>query len=650
MQDEVVSLKHRFLAGHAGPAEIVAPAIMRSWRRCNELQLSPDMRVEADPVGPAHLRDAQERSARLIADAAADMSTLDRLIGGSSSMLILTDTRGLILDTRGDPDIVTRAQRVALQPGGDWDETVKGTNAIGTALRERRAVEVHGGEHFFDALSFLNCACAPIFDPFGEVVGALDVTTHREARHPHTMGLVALTVELIEQQMFKGRFPRDMVVEFNTSAMAIGAPGSAVMVLREDGVVTAMNRHAFAAFDAQPHHLGRIRLADLVATPLSALRAQIMSGDGQPVTLEGLGGRHFFARASASYARLRGMSGARAAPEPASIADPDNAKNRLMLADLDHGDPVLGRAIGQLRRIAGRDIPIVIEGETGTGKELLARAIHNEGRRAREPFVAINCAAIPEHLIEAELFGHVAGAFTGAARGGALGRIRQADGGTLFLDEIGDMPPHLQTRLLRVLQERVVVPVGGTREIPIDIAVISATHRDIFSDFDSGFRADLLHRLAGFRVALPPLRERQDFEALVARILAAEAGDGQRLTLTLEARAALRAHDWPGNIRELKNVLRTASALADETGTIGLDLLPAQIARSGRPADGLSAFEAAKQDAARQALAAAGGNYSTAARALGISRTTLYKYVERSKPVAIEASTATPREDGDVGA
>ena len=458
--DEIVHLKRRFLAGHCGLTEIVPPTVLRSWVRCHEQRLSPDMAVHADLLSGQELSQAQERSAQLVSDAAADMDVLGRLIGGSSSMLILTDSDGLILDTRGDPDIVTPAQRVALSPGGDWGEPVKGTNAIGTALRERRPVEVHGGEHFFDALSFLNCACVPIFDPFGQVVGSLDVTTHRDGRHPHTMGLVSLTVELIEQQMFKGRFPRDMVVEFSARAGAIGAPGSATMVVREDGIVTAMNRHALAVLGAGPHQLGRLHLSDIVTTPLEALRTHVMAGDGVPVVFEGASGHQFFARATASVARLKGATAAQR-PVEAGARDLDRMKERLTLDHLHHRDPALEKAIGQLRRLAGRDIAILIEGETGTGKELLARAIHNEGPRAKGPFVAINCAAIPEHLIESELFGHVAGAFTGASRAGAPGRIRQADGGTLFLDEIGDMPPQLQSRLLRVLQERVVVPVGG---------------------------------------------------------------------------------------------------------------------------------------------------------------------------------------------
>lgn len=622
--DEIVEAKYRFLNGD-GALEAIPQPLLRSWMRCHEQSLTPAMPVRTDVLPAPRLGEVQEVSGQLIVDAAADMDVLGRLIGGSNSMLILTNGDGLILDTRGDPGIVTPAQRVALSPGGDWRESVKGTNAIGTALREQRAVEVHGGEHFFDALDFLTCACAPIFDPFGQVVGALDVTTHRDGRHPHTMGLVSLTVELIEQQMFKGRFPRDMVVEFSTRAGSIGAPGSAIMVVREDGTVSAMNRHAFVALGAAPHRLGHVHLNSLVATPLEALRAQVMAGDGVPVTLDRPDGRQFFARTTASVARLKGVAATRRRADD-RIADLDRMKDRLSFDDLHQGDPAIARMVDQLRRLRGTDIAILIEGKTGTGKELMARAIHNEGPRTKGPFVAINCAAIPEHLIEAELFGYVGGAFTGASRTGAPGRIRQADGGTLFLDEIGDMPVHLQSRLLRVLQERAVVPVGGAREVPVDVRVISATHRNLTSA-DTGFRADLFHRLAGFRVGLPRLSERGDFDAIVVRLLREQQDEAMPATLTPAALAALRAHDWPGNIRELKNVLRTAAALAPAFGAIGVDLLPASVTQTMVTPKSETGLELVKREAARKALAEAGGNYSAAARSLGISRTTLYKYL-----------------------
>jgi transcriptional regulator with PAS, ATPase and Fis domain len=191
----------------------------------------------------------------------------------------------------------------------------------------------------------------------------------------------------------------------------------------------------------------------------------------------------------------------------------------VRLASLDTGDPQVAAVIAKVRKVIGKDIPILITGETGTGKELLAQAIHNDSPRRDGPFVAVNCASIPETLIESELFGYEEGAFTGARRKGALGKLVQANGGTLFLDEIGDMPYPLQVRLLRVLQERIVNPLGSAKSIPVDISVVCATHRSLREMIAQNlFREDLYYRLNGLVVKLPPLRERTDLAVVIEKI------------------------------------------------------------------------------------------------------------------------------------
>jgi transcriptional regulator with PAS, ATPase and Fis domain len=229
---------------------------------------------------------------------------------------------------------------------------------------------------------------------------------------------------------------------------------------------------------------------------------------------------------------------------------------------LKTGDPQIEAMVCKVQRVLNRDIPLLILGETGTGKELLARAVHQDSNRARQPFVAVNCASIPESLIEAELFGYEDGAFTGARRKGATGRIVQAHGGTLFLDEIGDMPLALQARLLRVLQERCVTPLGSLKSIAVDIAVVGATHRNLRAMIDAGaFREDLYYRLNGLVVRLPALRERSDLAAVARRILLAECPQGT-LEISPAVMALFARYAWPGNIRQLANVLRTAVVMA----------------------------------------------------------------------------------------
>ena len=285
-----------------------------------------------------------------------------------------------------------------------------------------------------------------------------------------------------------------------------------------------------------------------------------------------------------------------------------------------------------------RDIPILVEGETGTGKELLARAIHESSGRKGQ-FVAINCASIPEGLIEAELFGYEEGAFTGARRNGVPGRILRANGGTLFLDEIGEMPIALQARLLRVLQEKEIVPLGGAKGTPVDFALVSATNRKLLDRVEQGlFREDLYYRLNGLRVTLPALRQRSDLSLLVARILEEEAG--HPVTPDAETLALLRRHPWRGNVRQLRNVLRAALAFAEDAPLIELRHLPEdfmeELGKSGLPdyASPVRAVRSASGQEAgriREAIRLHGGNMTEAARELGIGRATLYRRIKQLK-------------------
>jgi transcriptional regulator of acetoin/glycerol metabolism len=279
-------------------------------------------------------------------------------------------------------------------------------------------------------------------------------------------------------------------------------------------------------------------------------------------------------------------------------------------------------------RLVNSPVSLLITGETGSGKEYFAKAVHASGERRARPFVAVNCAAIPESLIESELFGHLPGSFSGAAPKGKRGLITEADGGTLFLDEIGDMPLMLQARLLRVLSEREVMPVGATRAVPVNIRVIAATHAPLEALVRAGrFRDDLYYRLNGAHIALPPLRQRSDLAVMLARLLKGR-------TLLPEAQARLLAHRWPGNLRELRNVLECAASLAGE-GPIGLADLP-ELAGDGTPAAAARApASTGREDSALlQELRAAQWNVSLAARRLGVARMTLYRRMKRAGIVA----------------
>jgi transcriptional regulator of acetoin/glycerol metabolism len=305
-------------------------------------------------------------------------------------------------------------------------------------------------------------------------------------------------------------------------------------------------------------------------------------------------------------------------------------------------DEARARALARAGRLLDADVPVLVQGETGTGKEVFARALHAASARAARPFVAVNCAALPEGLIEAELFGYEEGAFTGARRKGAKGLMREADGGVLFLDEIGDMPIALQARLLRALQEREVTPLGGGRPVAVDFALVCATHRRLADAVAAGdFRQDLYFRIAQYTVELAPLRGRPDLAAVIAELWAAQAARAEGVSLTTEVVDRLVAHDWPGNFRQLTTLLRTLAILAEPGEALTLDALPADLRAPAPPAQPAAApmtarataladdpperLDAITLAAMRTTIVECGGNLSRAAARLGVHRSTLYR-------------------------
>jgi two-component system NtrC family response regulator len=319
---------------------------------------------------------------------------------------------------------------------------------------------------------------------------------------------------------------------------------------------------------------------------------------------------------------LMGMLAAVAAPRPSRSAAEEHG-----LIGSSEAMRRVHKAIGML---ADSNATVLITGETGTGKELVARAIHDHGHRAGKPFVAVNCAAIPAELMESELFGHVRGAFTGAV-GDRKGAFREAAGGTLLLDEIGDMDLAMQAKILRVLQERVVTPIGG-RPVPVDVRVIAATHRDLKQRIrQGGFREDLFYRLHVVPIELPALRERIADIVPLAEHFLARAGGGKRLAP--DAAARLIRHPWPGNVRELQNAMERAAVLVRGAvvGAADLDFIGETPAAAGDwPDEDLpSAIARLEEMLIRRALARSAGNRAAAARRLGIHRQLLYAKIKR---------------------
>ncbi len=627
-----------------------AAALQRSHQRSSDFGLRSDHAPDVTALAPDALQEAREREVTLCSHARPVMENLYAQIAGTRSMVLLTDRNGTILHSLGDADFLARAQRVALQPGVLWSEQSKGTNAIGTALAEGEPMQIHADQHFLRANHFLSCSCAPISDPMGELLGSLDVSGDRRSQGKHTLALVRMSAQIVENHLFVRHFDTAVRLHFHARAEFLDTLLEGMAVFDTDGRFLSANRSAVFQLGMSLRSLQAHTFSSLFGRPISDLLRRDRAAAGELFELHVPGGvkvagrvrlRQPAAHLPVAAGAAAGRSAAARPAAPAGVARPG-------LEALRSGDAAMSAAIDRLQRLSGRGIPVLLLGETGTGKELLARAIHHDSPRRAGPLVTVNCAALPEQLIESELFGYEEGAFTGARRKGSPGRILQADGGTLFLDEIGDMPLALQARLLRVLQEREVTPLGGAQPVPVDFAIVCATHRDLRALRAAGaFREDLYWRINGLVVRLPPLRERTDLAALAARLLRADAVVHGRAAPALapELVALFARHPWPGNIRQLASLLRTAVALTPGEPVLGPRHLPEDFLDDlappaerpaapptfvAEPPDGAGGRQAMSLDALtlgaiEQALRLHGGNVSAAARSLGVARNTVYR-------------------------
>lgn len=626
----LATVRRRFLMqGAIGEDDLPAP-ILRSWQRCAALGLRMDMRPEVEAIGRGELRRRFDRAESLRTAASGEIRLLHEEAAGAGGVVILTDAEGVLLEVQGDPAFAEKASRVALRPGVAWVEATTGTNAIGLALAERREISVVGAEHYFENHRILSCTAAPILDGRGEMLGVLDLSNEARVQPLHAPALVRRAVASVERRLFEATFGAHELVRFGRDPSEIGGAREGLLAFEGDRLVGA-NRVALEMLDLDWSALDRCRWSDLFAVG----RHRAEAGE-----LVSANGRILSGRLAGPQSGVKPARAVASRPAEATSSRRDRGQTATIL-----WDEGTSRASTRATRLVDAEVPVLIQGETGVGKEVFARALHAASRRARQPFVAINCAALPEGLIEAELFGYEEGAFTGARRKGSKGLLREADGGVLFLDEIGDMPLSLQARLLRALQEREVTPLGGGRPIAVDFALVCATHRGLGEAVEArSFRQDLYFRIAQYTVELKPLRERADLAGVIDTLWADVAGR-DRIALSVAARDRLVAYDWPGNFRQLTATLRTLAVLAEPGETLDVEALPVDIRRGARrtpaidpmptgaiaePTSSFTLEEPRRLDELNRsvmqaALDACGGNVTRAAVRLGVHRSTLYR-------------------------
>jgi transcriptional regulator of acetoin/glycerol metabolism len=553
--------------GYQGQSDDV---VTLSWIRClDQYNLRPDKPRDPAVVGRVMLEERRARHAAVLECARYEMTTLYQQLADSEIAVLLTDTDGVILHMVSAPEFAAEVGRLGLRAGGVWSETEAGTNGMGTCLAAASPVCVRREDHFYTQFTQLTCSAVPICDPSGNIVAALDVTSRSSLMQQHLLVLLAMTARMIENRLIDHEFRTAHPLHFHSRPEFVYTLHEGKLAVGDDGRILAANRSALFQLGLQSmEEIRSRRIEDLFQTSLADMLQRSASSSFHPVvTYRTDAASRFFAvarrPASAADAAVSGS----ASPSASGTIVIPRAKARAPTRRVAAGgcifeDPRLVAQLEIASRVIARGTPILLCGETGSGKEVFARSLHEGSPKATGSFVAINCASLPEALIESELFGYCAGAFTGAQRAGRRGKILQADGGTLFLDEIADMPLELQSRLLRVLDERRVTPLGTEESHAVDFQLISASHRHLPTLVrDARFREDLYYRLAGIEVQLPALRERSDKLELIRGMLATEGGPDA--SLSAEAERMLMAHAWPGNVRQLGHVLRTAAALAD---------------------------------------------------------------------------------------
>jgi transcriptional regulator of acetoin/glycerol metabolism len=585
-------------------------AINRSHDRCAALGLSRIERPDLGLMGRADFEVARSRTRRLYEHAAPVMELLYDQIVNTHSMVVLCDAAGTILHAIGDDDFLTRASKVALQPGAIWSESHKGTNAVGTALVSEVPTLVHADEHFFHANHFLTCSAAPILDPRGNILGALDVSGDHRSFHQHTMALVKMSARMIENHWLTDDLRNVMRLHFHGRVDFIGTLMEGIIAVRPDGRIVGANRSALEQLGMSGAGLRMQSLESLFGTSVGALVDRFRSPLATPLSVAAHAGRQFHLHARFDWPVWTSLAEAVAAQVPGAAVPtaPRTADTPVEPGRMAAGDPGMPRdtqaaaVITRLCRALQRRVPCVLVGEAGSGKEWLARSAHH-AVQAGKPFAVLACA----NASAAELDAAWAGSTTG----------------TLYLDDIGQLGAPAQQRLLQLLDAQ---PAGAS-----SCAVVCASRepwRALLAR--TRLHEDLYRRLDGLALRVPPLRERSDVFDLARAIVERDA-PGRALQIDGAVLELLRAHRWPGNLRQLHGVLRAAVALTAGEPSISRrhlsdDFIDETLAHP-KPtvASAAQSLDALTLEAIVQAVDAANGNISEASRRLGISRNTIYR-------------------------
>ena len=658
-----------------------------SWERCRtDYGLDKDSQRRDPVIRRERMRDSIEMLGPLFTACRSQIQHIFQNIVGSGHAVILSDNKGTIIEFEVQSALDDLFRQSGLHRGADWSEMSEGTNGIGTAIAEKKSLTVYRDQHFHSRHAGLTCIGAPIFDVDGEVLALFDVSSIDRNDDPdllaHTRALLDMSARLISRRNFQDHFSDHWIMRFHQDADRVGLLEEGFLALDQTGRIVGLDEQAKSHLsirdrktligsdigdlvemdrDHLASHLGNagrnpapIAVQNAFALSSRHIHARLIEPNGiEPIRTRPIQSNHNAIRgAIPAWHKQRGKKAHAVAKSVKGLQDRANELRQWI-----GQDPHVLMMAEKAQKLFDKDVPLLITGETGTGKDNFARALHAMSDRSEAPFVAVNCAALPENLIEGELFGYKVGAFTGAQSTGFKGQILAANGGTLLLDEIGDMPLSTQTRLLQVLEQRKVTPLGSTTGVDFDIRFLAATHQPLERLCAEGrFREDLYYRICGFSLPLPPLRHRSDLDVIIANLLPGRRLDDEQ-SFSRDARKMMESYSWPGNIRQLKHALKTAAILAE-----GQVITPSHLAlqNATNPSDQtvkdkeqssvFAPLEAQaeqtnescnlrqrldvsqrERDLILEALATCRWNVSRCATRLGISRNTLYRKMKVHK-------------------
>jgi len=587
---EIRSQWEKFVAGLDDVAPDIIPAdILAAWRRCRSRKQDARKKPLPPILDATDLQDLLVRHDTLLQAALPIIADFKKFVEGSRFLICLFCEEGYLLHVDVAPDYKKIALAVRLVPGASWREEIAGANAFAQVLAHKKPVQFFGPQHYNRAYHGETASSAPIFSPQGDFIGGVSLVSSYYGTNPDTLSLAVSLAQAIENSLkTQAALEAATVAAGYQQALLAAIPEALVAVDQSGGIVMA-NDKALAILGLDPGVTGKnireiwgrenedffqIALGDKVVADdeiritsrfserdLTVSASPIETPDGRVI------GRMLILQ---ELKRVRKMATRMIGAKAAYRIEDISGRNEKFLKTVDHA------------RIAARsDSNVLLLGESGTGKDLFAQAIHNEGSRRNGPFIAINCASIPRDLIASELFGHSEGAFTGSRRGGSTGKFELADGGTIFFDEIAETSLEFQTALLRVVEERSSVRVGGTSTRPVNVRIISATNKNLLEEIKKGtFRSDLYYRLNVFCIETVPLRERADDIPILVDAFIRKYRDalGKHITRVNEdVLAILENYPWPGNIRELQNVIERMMNVA-QNGRLTAELIPHEIA------------------------------------------------------------------------